>query len=275
MGFVQKDTGNRATKSWVLIFSGLGMIYALIALRALIASDIVTFGVMAVAIPLGLPQLLSIWLHKRIYPFRNGVVKTHLTRALADTSIWKAKNEKKIRILDFGCGQGDTSWMLREIFGADVDITSVDVYTAPRWVGGPSTRVTYDGNVLPFDDKHFDFAIAGQVLHHIPDNKQSIAEISRTAKTALIVEDLVKPGEFQAEFCYFWDSLWNWDFFDNPPHTNRSHEGWIALFTENKMKVASSHFTSIAFAKDLYAKEPEEVFKNSLLANGVYYLETA
>jgi hypothetical protein len=49
----------------------------------------------------------------------------------------------------------------------------------------------------------------------------------------------------------------------------------IKLFNEKKMKVADSHFTSIAFAKDLYAKEPAEVFKSSLLANGLYFLETA
>jgi hypothetical protein len=195
MGFVQEDTGNVSTKRWVLIWAGLGMIYALTALRFLIASDLVMFGIMAVLIPvvgpkvrslelfghpkrcgfvlnvgptaLSFQQLLNLWLHNRIYPFRNNVIKTHLSRRITESSLWKTKDEKKIRILDFGCGQGDTSWMLREIFGQDVDITSVDVYTAPRWVGGPSKRVTYDGNVLPFDDKHFDFAIAGEKIIYL------------------------------------------------------------------------------------------------------------
>ena len=50
--------------------------------------------------------------------------------------------------LDFGCGLGDTSSILRGTLGADADITFVDVYRSERWVGGASTRVVYDGATL-------------------------------------------------------------------------------------------------------------------------------
>ena len=57
------------------------------------------------------------------------------------------------------------------------------------------------------------------MLHHIPDNAQSVSEMARTSKTMLIVEDLINVPEgekshqahpflSQPEFCYFWDSLW-------------------------------------------------------------------
>ena len=237
-----------------------------------------------VLVPLALRIALQQWTHKRVYPFRNRIVSTHMLRAL-DASGWlawrAAQTGRPVRILDFGCGMGDTSNMLRGMLaqGAgtaadkdEVDITSVDVYRSERWVGGPSTRVVYDGNLLPFRDAEFDLAVAGQVLHHIPDNETSTRELCRVATHVLVVEDLVRRGTGQETFCHFWDSLWNWDFFQGvgTPHTNREHEEWLGLFEQCDMDLQHFHATSFAFKKDVVTDDLSE-FK--ALANGCYVIK--
>ena len=269
-------------------------LYAIYAAWAIVAGVLLLGGrhrsacVLALA-PFILRKAAQLWTHHRVFPYRNGVVSSHMARAL-DGSGWLAwrearlaagagagagtagKGKGKVRILDFGCGMGDTSSILRGILGADADITSVDVYRSERWVGGASTRVVYDGATLPFGDGSFDLAVCGQVLHHIPDNARSVAEVCRVATHVLVVEDLVRRGTAQEAFCHFWDSLWNWDFFEGAgtPHTNREHGEWLRLFEEDcAMELRHFHATSLAFKKDVVADDPAQ-FK--ALANGFYVI---
>ena len=81
-----------------------------------------------------------------------------------------------------------------------------------------------------------------------------MAEVCRVATHVLVVEDLVRRGTAQEAFCHFWDSLWNWDFFQGAgtPHTNREHEEWLRLFEEDcAMELRHFHATSLAFKKDV------------------------
>lgn len=259
-----------STTFWVNTLYVIGFVYAYcVFLQASWTLILMIVG------PLIALKLIPWYLHSRLYPYRNGLVQCHIARACERSSIWKRKD--RIKILDFGCGQGDSAAMLRNIFGKDANITSIDVYRSERWVGGIADedhRVIYDGDKLPFNDKEFDLAIAGQVLHHVPDNRNSVEEVSRTCKTFLIVEDLVKHGTFQAQFCYFWDSFWNWDFFVGPPHTNREDAEWTKLLADSGMKVTYRHYTSLAFAPKAFEKEPGPIFSKSLLCNVVYVAES-
>ncbi len=219
------------------------------------------------------------FVHTRVYPHRHGILKRHLSLALADKVCGGdgQSSQEPATVLDFGAGMGHTSKLIKEVFGeagGTPSITAIDVYKSDAWYGGEvSKRLVYDGGALPFADGEFDVAFAGQVLHHIPDNAAAVRELSRVARDIVIVEDLVVPGTFQQRFFHFWDSLWNNDWLDSPPHTNRAHEGWQALFGEIGLKTCRKHFTSIAFGADIVNEEsPSPVIEKCYLANGFYVL---
>jgi SAM-dependent methyltransferase len=86
------------------------------------------------------------------------------------------------RILDVGCGLGTYVTKLRafsdEVYGVDIDPDKVaqaqqqmrHIYQAPA-------------EKLPFSDAHFDVILLHEVLEHVVDDRQSVAEAHRVAKT--------------------------------------------------------------------------------------------
>ncbi|KAL7526051.1 hypothetical protein ACHAWF_001610 [Thalassiosira exigua] len=215
----------------------------------------------------------------RVYPHRHGILKQHLSLALADKVCGERSRmdaRKASRVLDFGAGMGHTSKLIKEVFGdadSQPDITAIDVYESDNWFGGEvSRRLVYTGGALPFLDGEFEVAFVGQVLHHVTDNALAMRELARVARDLVIIEDLVLPGTFQEQFFYLWDSLWNNDWFDSPPHTNRAHTDWMDLFANLQLETCHEHFTSIAFCADRLETSPEPVFQDCYLANGFYVL---
>jgi len=263
--------------SWIYL---IATVWAVLTATLLLSARYIAALALALG-PLILRRAATIWVHMCVFPYRNRVVSAHMARALDASGwlAWRGLLGRPVRILDFGCGMGDTASMLRGLLAegvrgddgsAAVDITSIDLYRSERWVGGPlTTRVVYDGVTLPFGDSDFDLAVAGQVLHHIPDNERSVREICRVATHALVVEDLVRRGTAQETFFHFWDSLWNWDFCGGrgTPHTNREHGEWLTLFAQCGMELRHFHATSFAFNQDYVTQDPAEL---RLLANGCY-----
>src|SRR5262249_24604865 len=104
------------------------------------------------------------------------------------------------RILDAGCGNGRyTKFLLRE---ADPDalITCFDIsermlHRARKRI--KSERVTHvaaDLTRLPYPDSHFDAAVCGWVLEHLPDPRPGLSELARVLKVGgklllLVTED--------------------------------------------------------------------------------------
>ena len=83
------------------------------------------------------------------------------------------------RVLDIGCGTGETTERFAKELGADVK--AVDV--SPRMVEltrarGIDAQVA-DVEQLPFADAEFDAVFAGWVLYHVPDLARAIAECAR------------------------------------------------------------------------------------------------
>lgn len=93
---------------------------------------------------------------------------------------------KKIKILDFGCGKGT---ILSEIISMNpsAEITAVDVSgEALRFVKKRFPKIKLakikDGEKLPFKTHGFDFIIASDVIEHIYDTENVLAELSRILK---------------------------------------------------------------------------------------------
>lgn len=93
---------------------------------------------------------------------------------------------KSSRVLDWGCGYGDTSFMLRSM-RPDLDITLYDVLSSPPWevlAKRVNLNKITDSNEenLPFQTGYFDIVAGIGVLEHVKDHNGSIEEIRRILK---------------------------------------------------------------------------------------------
>ena len=105
----------------------------------------------------------------------------HLADAYAGRYLAQADRPAAPRVMDLGCGAGDSIDLFR----------SLD--PAVRWVGGDIERspevaervrrdaefVTFDGESLPFADASFDFVYCKQVLEHVRRPEPLVAEVAR------------------------------------------------------------------------------------------------
>src|SRR5271169_4005560 len=98
------------------------------------------------------------------------------------------------RILDFGCGLGDTVALLlqrnADAFGVDVmELWGSDHLSYWRRSEIPDSRVTErlrnvdtDKYRIPFEDNFFDFCISSQVFEHVFDYREVFSELGRVLK---------------------------------------------------------------------------------------------
>ncbi|WP_336250638.1 class I SAM-dependent methyltransferase [Stomatohabitans albus] len=91
-------------------------------------------------------------------------------------------------ILDVGCAEGTVARRLAQLTGASVtgfDLPDTAIESA--WANGPGPLVTGDAHELPFEDNHFDLVLGLEVLEHVADPHQVLAEMVRVTKGPLIL----------------------------------------------------------------------------------------
>jgi ubiquinone/menaquinone biosynthesis C-methylase UbiE len=116
------------------------------------------------------------------------------------------------KILEIGCGRGDTTRLLLRRF-PEAAVTAVDYDAGQIALAGrrvTDRRVTFlqaDAGRLPFDNGSFDSVFEFNSLHHIVHWQQVLAEIGRV---------LAPGGMFAAmdETAAFFNPLFRW--FDQP-----------------------------------------------------------
>ena len=122
----------------------------------------------------------------------------------------KFSEKQKIRILDWGCGKGHISYLLKNVL-KNVDVTSCDVSEESAKddsTFGQKTPIieTFQIEVipllheyiLPFEDESFDIVLSIGVLEHVPSDAESLKEINRV---------LTSGGLF---FCAFLPYTYSW-----------------------------------------------------------------
>ena len=107
-------------------------------------------------------------------------------------SCWRTFRESGARVLDLGCGQGNTTRCLAdalepsECIGVEFDATLVE-YAQTRPENPPSVRFQQgDATQLPFPDASFDVVFCRYLLIHIADPVRVVSEMMR----------VVRPGGF-------------------------------------------------------------------------------
>ncbi|HEV8083107.1 MAG TPA: methyltransferase domain-containing protein [Chitinophagaceae bacterium] len=98
------------------------------------------------------------------------------------------------RILDIGCGLGDTTLMLDERFpnsiitGLDGDASLIEAAIEEKKLLRPNLNfVCSDALYLPFEDNCFDFVFTRYCLQHIPEALTVLQEMKRVCKPSGIV----------------------------------------------------------------------------------------
>lgn len=98
------------------------------------------------------------------------------------------KAHGKLNVLDFGCGDGNSSVYIRKHFtqasisGADVSEASIGIANGKEI--NNAIFKAYDGSKLPFEDNQFDVVFTSMVFHHIEHKLHDgiLSEIYRVLK---------------------------------------------------------------------------------------------
>lgn len=105
------------------------------------------------------------------------------------------KGDKSVRVLDYGCGEGQ---IVKELRGFGVEAFGCDIF----YEGGDYSRSVecelmsagaikrMDGGAIPFEDCSFDYVVNNQVMEHVEDLNHVLAEIRRVLKPQGIILSL-------------------------------------------------------------------------------------
>lgn len=165
------------------------------------------------------------------------------------------ESDEKLKALDFGCGIGRITILLRE-FGINsygVDISQNAINEAIKFgkhfgydINGKVS--TYDGNIIPYDDNFFDFTISESVMDSMSFElaKKLIKEIDRVTKKYFFLSLI------SSESNKIFNQLGNNKIFINEIEVEDEHEkGTIQSFfsIENNYSL-----------KDLFITEEYKIF---------------
>ena len=155
-------------------------------------------------------QITDITLHVDSHAFlRNPAsqnVYLYLTNYVrAFSEYWFRASLSKLKVLDWGCGKGHISYLIKEM-GAH--ITACDVRGVDDSSFGQNTPIIEkasinvlpleDPYILPFKDTTFDIVLSFGVLEHVPNHLASLQEIHRVLKPSGLL------------FCFFLPYYLSW-----------------------------------------------------------------
>lgn len=103
----------------------------------------------------------------------------------------KGKGHNNIKVLDWGCGKGQISYLLSNM---GLDVTSCDILcSAEDSTFGQETPIIDEYEIkvdmlqhdweLPYDDQSFDIIVSFGVLEHVKNDRESLSEIHRVLKS--------------------------------------------------------------------------------------------
>lgn len=140
---------------------------------------------------------------------------------------------KNARVLDVGCGSGTLAKVIMTL-RPDVTIEGIDVLVRPN-TEIPVTE--FDGNTIPWPDKHFDVALIVDVLHHTDDPVRVMAEARRVTKRGIVVKDHFRDGLLANSTLRFMDWFGNAAHGVRLPYNYLSNAEWRKAWKELGLRV--------------------------------------
>jgi ubiquinone/menaquinone biosynthesis C-methylase UbiE len=93
-----------------------------------------------------------------------------------------------VEALEVGCGEGVIADKLHRRFGSVVALDLADAGLRADWRHYPGPRFLHaSAQALPFADDRFDVVVAAEVLEHLPDPDQGLAEMARVGRRHLVL----------------------------------------------------------------------------------------
>jgi len=143
------------------------------------------------------------------------------------SSAWFQAPAESLNLLDWGCGKGHFSYLLRQS-GLQVTPADVDPEEGKLILEGPIHPLDHPF-ALPFQDRQFDVVLSVGVLEHVPQEVQSLREIHR----------ILKPhGLF---FCFNLPYQWSWVQWAAWLLGNKYHDRFYGR-RQTRRLLASQHF---------------------------------
>ncbi|MGB0971451.1 MAG: class I SAM-dependent methyltransferase [Mycobacterium sp.] len=95
----------------------------------------------------------------------------------------RGREHSSIRVLDVGCGRGDTvAWLVEQGFDAfGIDVRQEYVANGRAYLG-PDRLSVLEGTAYPYPDDYFDIVISDEVFEHVADLDELAREVARTTK---------------------------------------------------------------------------------------------
>lgn len=99
--------------------------------------------------------------------------------------------KSNIRVLDLGTGSGYLSFEIAKEY-PDIQVTGLDIVEKALEDNRKKAKdlnvnnlefISYNGIEFPFNDNEFDIVVSRYALHHFPQIKDSVKEVSRVLKT--------------------------------------------------------------------------------------------
>jgi SAM-dependent methyltransferase len=106
----------------------------------------------------------------------------HSRAVLADAYAWRLR---AARVLDLGCGAGDSVDLFRSV-DPRVSWVGADIEDSAEVAGRTRTDaefVSFDGRRLPFEDSSFELVYCKQVLEHVEHPRELLAEVVRVLRS--------------------------------------------------------------------------------------------
>ena len=122
------------------------------------------------------------------------------------------------RALEVGCGEGVIADQLHRRFGDVAALDLADAGLRADWRHYPGPRFLHaSAQALPFADDQFDLVVAAEVLEHLPDPDQGLAEMARVSRRHLV---LSVPWEPVFRSCNLLTGRYVGDLGNTPGHLN-------------------------------------------------------
>lgn len=170
-------------------------------------------------------QALNAVHNRFVFNRRVEVLSRHLADAIPEGG----------NVLDVGCGDGQiaVNIMARR---PDLSFTGVDVLIRPE----THIEVTkYDGDLLPFADRSFDYATIVDVLHHTNDPAAVLAETLRCVRKGVVVKDHLREGVLAGPTLRAMDWVGNRGHDVVLPYNYLNRAEWDAAFARAGGEIAA------------------------------------
>jgi SAM-dependent methyltransferase len=156
--------------------------------------------------------------------------------------VWRHLKGIEGSVIDFGCGDGRVTSLLRAHLGLKIVGCDVRNYLSFKPM---FPFVLFDGRHLDVPDRMFEAGLLTNVLHHDPDNECVLHELDRIISQKLVILETVPVGNSESEMQADMDRTFMNDYIYNRlfhngdvpvPGTFETPERWKSRFLEHGWK---------------------------------------